>query len=533
MKTKFFLTTALMGAAIAAGAQNMYDAQKFSSTQYYGSARTMGMGNAVTAVGGDIGSITFNPAGSSVAGYSQISVTFGPSISSNFATGSILTDGATSPEGFGDSNRTGHTRMQLPAFGAVFNFDTRRGSGLVSHSFGIVGTSTNNFLSEVYASGLNSRTTYLGYLATLADGIPSSGLNGATAYDTYPWLPVTAYQAGLIATYDQNDPTKYVGATEYVDENGNIGLAGDIDQRFGQLTYGNKYDFVVNWSGNIGNTFFIGANLGITNLDYKYDDYIREQAIKSADFPIEFDDGVTRYFDNARARYSYTATGTGVYAQLGILASLPAGLRIGAMIQTPTVLTMREKWSQDMSITYLGENTRSAESDTGRYSYRLRTPWKMSAGLAWTLSELLLVSADYELMDYRSMKFRSAYNHNDDFSDANWDISQWMGISHTLRLGAELKPIPQLAVRLGYNLITDPEKNNEGKYIYNNRHNLSAGLGYSSNGSFFADLAVRMQARGKQFITPYPDYIEGTYSPEIALSKNRLWDAMLTVGWRF
>lgn len=532
MKNRLFLTAAFLGITLSLGAQNLYDAQRFSATNYYGSARTIGMGNAVTAVGGDLGSITFNPAGSSVAGYSQISLTVGASVSSNVANGSVLTQGATIPDGFGDNNLTRHTRMQLPSFGAILNVDTHRSRGLLNYSFGFSGNASNNFLSEVFASGVNSRTTYLGYLATQADGIPSADLNSYNAYDNYPWLPVTAYKAGLIATYGGNTD-KYAGATEFVDESGNIELAGDIDQRYGQLVFGNKYDFVFNWSGNVNNSVYFGFNLGLTSLDYKYDDYIREQALNSADFPLEFDDGVTRYFDNAKARYSYTATGAGVYAQFGLIARLPAGFRFGAMIQTPTVLAIREKWSQDMTVTYLKESSTSAESPSGKFSYRLRTPWKLSAGLAWTLGEKLLVSADYEMMDYRSMKYRSAYNYSDDFSEANGDIRQWMGFSHSMRLGAEFKPIPQVAVRAGYNLITDPEKNDEGRYIYNNRQSFSLGVGYSSNGSFFCDLALRMLNRNKQFITPYGDYIENVPSPEIALTRNHLWDVMFTAGWRF
>ena len=66
-----------------------------------------------------------------------------------------------------------------------------------------------------------------------------------------------------------------------------------------------------------------------------------------------------------------------------------------------------------------------------------------------------------------------------------------------------------------------------------NRHNVSAGIGYSSNGSFFADLALRMHARGKSFIIPYGDYIDGVASPEIAVTNNRLWDVLVTLGWRF
>ena len=61
----------VLAAAASAAAQDMYDALRYSDYNYYGTARTIGMGNAVTALGGDLGSIGINPAGSAVNSYSQ------------------------------------------------------------------------------------------------------------------------------------------------------------------------------------------------------------------------------------------------------------------------------------------------------------------------------------------------------------------------------------------------------------------------------------------------------------------------------
>ena len=68
---KTFIAITLMLSAIVAGAQTMYDGLTFSQNNYYGTARSLGMGNAMTAVGGDLGSIGINPAGSAVFNYSQ------------------------------------------------------------------------------------------------------------------------------------------------------------------------------------------------------------------------------------------------------------------------------------------------------------------------------------------------------------------------------------------------------------------------------------------------------------------------------
>ena len=71
---KTALTILMALAAAAAYAQTAYDALLFSENNYEGTARTVAMGNAFTALGGDLGSVAINPAGSAVAGYSQISL---------------------------------------------------------------------------------------------------------------------------------------------------------------------------------------------------------------------------------------------------------------------------------------------------------------------------------------------------------------------------------------------------------------------------------------------------------------------------
>ena len=104
---RIILITALAAASLGASAQTMYDAMMFSQNDYFGTARSMSMGNAVTALGGDLGSIGINPAGSAVARYSQFVVTPGLTVS--------LVSSQYSPEGekaYGSATAMRHT----PAF---------------------------------------------------------------------------------------------------------------------------------------------------------------------------------------------------------------------------------------------------------------------------------------------------------------------------------------------------------------------------------------------------------------------------------
>ena len=170
------------------------------------------------------------------------------------------------------------------------------------------------------------------------------------------------------------------------------------------------------------------------------------------------------------------------------------------------------------------------------------TPFIANVGAAITFGQHGLISADYEICDYSTMKFKETdTNDNSAFSGVNQDIKDFSGASHSLRLGAEYKLLPQFAVRVGYNLTTSGERYfddaNNKKTPKANTNAYSAGLGYSSKGSFFCDLALRATNFSKTFTYPYDSYSYDSndnlvLSPEIRASRT-LWDVLFTFGWRF
>ena len=247
--------------------------------------------------------------------------------------------------------------------------------------------------------------------------------------------------------------------------------------------------------------------------------------------------GITRFSDY-RTRYSYTADGSGVYGKFGFLWRPVDGIRIGGAVQTPTIMEINERWRQDVNVNYTDASFNgSAKTPEGDYSYRLRSPYRLNAGAAFTFAGMALLSADYEMTDYSTMKFMSKDGgwSNDTFSSLNDQIRNCMGVSHMVRVGAEFKPLPEIAVRAGYNFTTTPEYVYEGnsKTKLNDRINaFSVGLGYSSNGSFFADIAARMTMLADEYISPYADYLSDLASPMI-LNKRDIYNVTATIGWRF
>ena len=527
----------------------MYDALNYSKSDYAGTARTVAMGNAFTALGGDLGAVTINPAGSAVARYSQVTVTPGVNISVNSATGTEAS------YGFEKNLRTSMARFTMPNFGFTINFDTHRTSGLKNWTLGFVANQTANWQDDLVAGGSNTRTSLAGSLASFANGYDVSALSADNAYDMIPvsdWRAIAALQSRVIGlTPDTNISDEYLGVTENwsLVDNGDgtqhyeFGLGGAIDQTFGRRTLGNRYDYVINLGGNISDVVFIGANLGITSMRYSHEYYIRETAQDSDLFQTQF--------NSLTYNYGYDASGVGVYGKFGIIAVPVNGLRIGAAIQTPTSTSITETWRLSAEQTSYAEDYQSGSADSpeGEYTYRLISPFRFNVGAAYTFGSIGLVSVDYEMCNYKSMKFRETdTNDNSGFATVNSDIRSNMGASHEVRAGVEIKPIPSLAIRAGYNFSTPaiPEDiEYENQYLWErtegNTHSASFGLGYSSKGSFFADAAVRMTKYADTYIYPYDYYyldgdqpmVDTSMPTPVILSRRTLWNVLLTIGFRF
>lgn len=531
--------------SFAVSAQTAADAYTFSKGDYEGSARTVAMGNAFTALGGDLGAININPAGLAVARYGQVVITPGVSLAVSNASGTSLNG---SKDSFQNSSNNRWSKFGIPNYGVSLNFDTHRSVGLKGITLGFAMNRTENFLDNTTASGVNGNTSFMGQLAASALGTPYTYLASDDAWDNQNWKHVIGWKSGMISTFDKFDD-EYIGNSEIYskDAYGNISItqAGPLNQSYKRIVSGYKEDYAINLSFNISDVFFIGANLGITSLNYVYDDYFSESAVDPELFVLDFgSDGSTK-FKSMKYKYAYTATGSGVFGKFGFIYSPKSiGLRIGAAIQTPTVLHINEIWQSYGETSYTDSKFNAyAKSPEGQYDYNLVTPMSFNVGAAWTLGSKGVLSADYEMRNYASMCFRNRRGAEDTFDSANQNIRDYYGLSHSLRLGAEFKPISSIALRAGYGLTSTGERyydefDRKVSPKSSNEHRVSLGVGYSSKGSFFADFAAQTRILAAEYIYPYDDYIFDDNnavlvpSPEIVTYRH-FWNFLLTVGWRF
>lgn len=564
---KTIFAIALSLATVAAGAQTMYDGLNISQNNYYGTARSIGMGNAMTAVGGDLGSIGINPAGSSVYNYSQFAITPNVTISSMKSSFSAYPENGN--DMFRNEQSTSFARF-MPNFGATFNMNTGNRSGIKSYTFGILVNSTNNFSTKMMGWGKNDKTSYLSAMAIGAEGFDFNFLNGDgelnnnNEYKKFderiwdnayfkpdrglyaPWNVIVNAQSGAIANFgNADDPDyyqRYIAATEgytmtdEIDEKGNhvykIFLGGPLNQAYGRNVTGGKHDMLLNFGMNVNDRFYLGANLGVTTLNYDFDEYFKEAAVDPADFAIDFGETGKTSFQSYRARYSYSTNGSGVYAKLGFIAKPTDNLRIGAAAQTPTMMKISEVWRHASDVYYVDAKFNgNAFSPEGNFSYSLRTPYRLNAGAAYTIMGMAMLSADYEMTDFSTIKYKSDFSNDSTFDGVNNDIKGGLGVSHAVRLGAEFKPMPEFAIRAGYNYTLTPINDAKTK-IKDKMNAYTVGVGYSSSGSFFADFSARLLTMADEWVSPYKDYLTDCPSPLI-LNKRERYDITATIGWRF
>ena len=548
---------------LAATAQNWQDARYFTENNYLGTARTLGMGNAVTAIGGDPGAIGFNPAGSAVAGFSQVVISPGLTFSVTNAAG-VKAPGSSSPVGLGDAVRSSYGRMTLPNFGVIFTLDSGRRTGLKRNAFGLVLNVTNNYTGRILGAGVNDDNSYAAALATSAEGYSEEVLGSESWwYDGNDlsripkWVDMAGYRSGMFNGIPDPGATtqRYQAVTELRDAAGNCWVAAPLYQKYGQQTYGSKYDMLFNWAGNFNDKFYIGVNVGVTTLSYAMSEYFQEMPDNPDEFPeIVYTDGSRARFNSLQMKHNYSLRGAGVYFKAGFLWRPVGGLRIAAAIQTPTLMsyTARQAYSGEVKLT--GKSIAPSTTPTDEWSFGMSQPMRLNAGVAYSIGQMAVISADYEMVNYRQIRYRgsdSAYTPSY-LEDANLDIQDALGLSHQIRLGVEVKPLPALAIRAGYNLtgygqqnwleedwsltpLTFQEKMSLAK------HSASLGAGYSF-GSFFLDAAVRVRFSPTEYIMPYQYYAYETFTdkypdtgvitPEIEF-RSRFFDAILTAGWRF
>lgn len=578
----------LLAMASQLQAQTMWDAITFSQNNYYGTARTLAMGNAVSAIGGDLGAVAINPAGGAVSNFSQFTFSTGLTTSSSSSAYASSYDSASESAVYMGDFRNSKTRMTVPNFGLNLCFETGERTGIKNWNLGFILNRSQTYTSIIGASGSEGHTSITGAMAAAAEGMPGDIIGDSGMFDSkYGWNSLCAYDGGLI-NYN-SDAGSYFGSAETVTLNGSkyeYKVLGWLKQRIGTTTLGSKQDIIINYGFNADDRFFFGASLNCPVINYKYSEYFNETVDDPSDFPVTpeywstksgaYVKGAPTNYLGSTYEYSYVSDVSGLNLKVGAIWLPTDGLRLGAAIQTPTDYTIHEKWYVAVSSEFAdASQSVNSNSPTAETTYSFRAPYSANFGLAYTFGRSGLFSVDYELTDFSIMRYSEItdnefYTYEDPFYRVNRLNKLFCGVQHSLRLGVEFRPLPFIALRGGINMVTSPEKyymNTDGYVVYASTYDacfnqyetgtyklaessaghvsdmlfsVSAGIGFVSAGSFYADLAFRNTSLPEQYYQPYNTYLNHNVggknydivSPSVK-STLSLFDAVLTFGWRF
>lgn len=465
MKKILLVVTAVMAVTFSQ-AQDITDALRFSTEELSGTARFRAMGGAFGALGGDLSSITINPAGSAVFNTSYSTVTINYNRRDNDASY------------FNNVNSNRNSGFDLDQAGAILLFNsTNRENRFNKFTLGFNYSQTNNFEDNFLAQGRSNSSIdryFLGY----ADGVPLELLetiDNESITDLYRYLGENegfgAQQAFLgYQGYVINPDSNTLENTSY---NSAIG-AGSFDQQYNYASTGLNGKFAFNVATEFNNALYFGANLNAHFMNFDRSTRLFESNSNAGSETNEV------LFQN-----NLSTTGAGFSFQAGTIAKIGNNVRLGLAYESPTWFTVREETTQRLD-TYSIEFDESISVNPTVVNvypdYKLKTPAKLTGSLALILGTQGLISFDYSYKDYSNTEFRPT--NDPEFMFLNDQISENLQAASTMRLGGEYR-IQDWSLRAGYRIEESPYKN---EATIGELKGYSLGLGYNF-GNIRLDLA--------------------------------------------
>lgn len=482
-KILFIITSLLISNYLIA--QNEVDALRYSQNFYGGTARSVSMGSAFGALGGDFSCLSTNPAGIGV--YRKTELTFTPSLfySSNKSTylGS----------GFSDYKYN----FNLNNFGFVAAFNSGEDNGWVNLNIGFGYNRLNNFHKNVLIKGANDNNSMTDYFALRANGqspdeLISDGsyFNEGLAWDSYLINPDTSIS------------NLYHSA---------FGNYGEI-QRKSIKSEGSLGEYLFSMGANYSHKFYLGGTIGIQSVKFEENSVYKELD----------EDNIIDNFSSFTFNQHLKTSGAGFNFKLGTIFRPVDWVRFGFAIHTPTLLVLEDVYSNSIE-SDLEDTTLSFSSKEGKYLYELSTPLKAMGSLAFIIKKVALISVDYEFVDYSTARLRA---DDYDFYDENNNIQMNYTAASNIRAGAEYR-FENYAFRGGYSIYGNPFNTSN---MDNNTTRTSYSLGFGiREENFFFDLAFVHSISKEKYYLYNPNMVKNDPAT-ISTTNNQV---LATFGFKF
>ena len=543
MKTKH-ISIAVIAAMVSLPtmAQETYESAKIATEDLNGTARYVGMGGAMEALGADISTMSTNPAGIGLFRRSSASFSFGAL--NTPIEGDYL-------KSLGKYGADSKTPMSFDQGGFVISLNDGRSDSYINIGFNYHKSRNFNEVLSLVGRLNGASQSKMAYI---------KGLRGSSYAGGYS---VDKNKNGEYMGYD-DDKSEYTSRnfsqvdyilwnTFLVDPNtGEYGYNDGSDFAFARDQKGYIGEYDINLSGNVRDRVFWGFTVGLKDVNYRHTSAYRENLVDGNNSSVG---DLFTVDDRNIDGYGFDIKGGIIFCPIE-----DNPFRIGLSVSTPTWYTLTSE-----NYTTIANNTKYGLYDNGKSSesikYKMYTPWKFGFSLGQTYGQDLAIGLSYEYADYSSIDNRNVTDEYYDDYYGNYDIDsesdRYMNDNtkeclkgvHTLKLGAEAKVTPELSLRAGYNYVSPMYKKTgmrsscldaDGCYYmsttdyvnWKDTHRVTCGLGYSFS-NFNIDFAYQFSTQKGDFFPMETISTQGIVnSPNAVEVKNERHQFLMTLGFK-
>ena len=533
MKRKICFAAFALTAILPALAQDTYESARLLGSDLNGTARYVGMGGAMDALGADISTISSNPAGIGLFRHSTASASLGFVSQQDVRE---FDDKSKTTMSFDQAGFVYSARLNRASFvNFAFNYHKSRNFNQILSAANALddcsqnGLTFHKALNNIYYFGVNNQDEAMGYY---------SSSQVSWAFSEADYLNANVLMCDVAKYLENKEATwvDYNDASAYLFDRAHRGWISNFD---------------INISGNVNDRFYWGLTVGIKDVNYRgYSEYA-ETLLSYSNNPQGEPVGAVSIGDERKIK------GTGLDVTAGVIFRPveASPFRIGLTISTPTWYDLST--SND---TYMLNNSTQGYYDEGHshqnYDFKFYTPWKFGVSLGHTIGTQVAIGAGWEFSDYSASANRvnksdsywyNSYSYSPSYTDEPMKRNTEKSLKgvHTLKAGVEYKPVPEMAVRFGYNFVSSPYEKDGMRdmtidspgvayssttdYVnWRETHRITCGLGVKLD-AWNIDLAYQYNTTNGDF-HPFQPYAWENGMKEVSNKRHQL---LMTVGYTF
>lgn len=478
-------------------AQNDIDVLRYSRNGVGGDARFIALGGGMGALGANLSTINYNPAGIALYRKGEFNMSAG------------MRFGGVDAQHYGTTTRDMKTNLFLGTFGfasaweepSPYKDETSKKkfkNWSRRHCIGMTYNKLASFNQNINISGnVHKKTIIDDFLSSAQTYTPDqlSYFYEGLAFNTYliDTFPGTLNEYG---TYFYTDKT--------YSQNKILNVKGGMNEY--SLAYGYAKD----------NKTYFGGSLGIISAKWNYTSIYSES---------DFGDS-TEYFKSLELTDVIQTRGIGINLKLGVISRISESFRVGAYVHTPSAIALNDNYDTKLFVRYdslFGYSNLSMNdsSGPGSFRYKINTPMRVGASAAYLYEKLLAFNVDAEYINYQQGSISS---RDYVYTDVNNEIRKKYNSTFNFRAGLELNTKP-IVFRLGYASYGSPF----GDLLsgMNIKNSYSGGIGIRKDEKKFFDIAVVFDRYNEDY------YIYGPKNIDASRLNYKTTQIVFTYGIKF